>query len=158
MDDDTPKRLKKAINWLIFNDKGDSDKEIAAMIGYTKSSFSQIVNGRVPLSGKFVKRLCVLDPNLNYDWIMTGDGEMFIDSSDHSKQPQSATAVGCMPSIDTKSPTQIVIGAESAGLDVVKLIETLAGQQEAVTKIITDQQRMQSEMLALLNKLTDKLT
>ena len=46
-------------------------------MGYTKSSFSQIVNGRVPLSDKFAKKLCRLDANINEVWILTGEGGMF---------------------------------------------------------------------------------
>ena len=47
------KRIKKVINWLIYKEIGESEKEIAERLGYTKSSFSQIVNGKVPLSELF---------------------------------------------------------------------------------------------------------
>ena len=70
-------RIKKAINWLIYNEKANNEREIAEILGYTKSSFSQIVNGKVPLSEKFAKKLCSLDPNINFVWIMKGEGEMF---------------------------------------------------------------------------------
>lgn len=50
---DITQRIRKAINWLIFQDVAESEKEIADRLGYTKSSFSQIVNGKVPLSEKF---------------------------------------------------------------------------------------------------------
>ena len=53
-------RIKKAINWLIFQGVAESEKELADLLGYTKSSFSQIVNGKVPLSEKFVKSSVVL--------------------------------------------------------------------------------------------------
>ena len=63
-------RVKKAINWLIFQEVADSEKALADLLGYTKSSFSQIVNGRVPISERFVKKLCGLDENINEVWIM----------------------------------------------------------------------------------------
>ena len=53
-------RIKKVINWLV----------------YTKSSFSQIVNGKVPLSERFVQKLASVDRNINEVWIMTGEGNM----------------------------------------------------------------------------------
>lgn len=73
-------RIKKAINWLIFQGVAESEKELADLLGYTKSSFSQIVNGKVPLSEKFVKKLCGLDENINEVWILSGEGDMFKNS------------------------------------------------------------------------------
>lgn len=69
-------RIRKAINWLIFQDVAESEKEIADRLGYTKSSFSQIVNGKVPLSEKFVRKLCSLDENINDVWITSGEGSL----------------------------------------------------------------------------------
>ena len=49
-------RLKKVINWLIFQEIAENERALADLLGYTKSSFSQIVNGKVPLSDKFIKK------------------------------------------------------------------------------------------------------
>lgn len=70
-------RIRKAINWLLYQGVAENDRELSEIMGYTKSSFSQIVNGRVPLSDKFAKKLCRLDENINEVWIMTGEGDMF---------------------------------------------------------------------------------
>lgn len=70
-------RIKKVINWLIFQEVAENDRALSELLGYTKSSFSQIVNGKVPLSEKFVKKLCALDKNINEVWVLSGEGEMF---------------------------------------------------------------------------------
>lgn len=70
-------RLRKAINWLIFIEFAENERDLAEKLGYTKSSFSQIVNGKVPLADKFVKKLCSADENINDVWITEGKGEMF---------------------------------------------------------------------------------
>ena len=70
------KRIRKAINWLIFSEVAESEKAVADMLGYTKSSFSQLVNGKVPLSEKFIKKLCSLDPNINDVYISKGEGTL----------------------------------------------------------------------------------
>jgi len=75
---ETEKRIKKVINWLIYREVAENERDLSERLGYTKSSFSQIVNGKVPLSEKFVGRLCSLDENLNSVWILTGEGEMFL--------------------------------------------------------------------------------
>lgn len=72
------RRIKKVINWLIFQGVAENERELSEMLGYAKSSFSQLVNGKVPLSDKFVGKLCDLDPNLNSAWVSTGEGDMFL--------------------------------------------------------------------------------
>lgn len=70
-------RLKKVVKWLIFCDFGDNEKELAEILGYKKSSFSQILNGKVPISDKFIDKIISLDKNINKVWIKDGIGEMF---------------------------------------------------------------------------------
>ena len=69
-------RVKKVINWLVFMEYAENERELAEKFGYTKSSFSQIVNGKVPLSERFVQKLASVDRNINEVWIMTGEGNM----------------------------------------------------------------------------------
>lgn len=69
-------RVKKVINWLVFMEYAENERELAEKLGYTKSSFSQIVNGKVPLSERFVQKLASVDRNINEVWIMTGEGKM----------------------------------------------------------------------------------
>jgi transcriptional regulator with XRE-family HTH domain len=88
---DTLQRLRRVINWLIFQEIADSDKDLADRLGYTKSSFSQILNGKVPLSEKFVKKLCSLDENINGVWILEGDGEMLLSGGDSLNSQKSVT-------------------------------------------------------------------
>ena len=69
-------RIKKVINWLVFMEYAENERELAEKLGYTKSSFSQIVNVKVPLSERFVQKLASVDRNINEVWIMTGEGNM----------------------------------------------------------------------------------
>jgi transcriptional regulator with XRE-family HTH domain len=69
-------RIKKVVNWLIFMEYAESEKDLAEKLGYTKSSFSQIINGKVPLSDKFIKKLCSANENINEFWITDGKGGM----------------------------------------------------------------------------------
>lgn len=69
-------RIRKVLNWLIFSEFAENDTDLAIKLGYTKSSFSQIVNGKVPLSDKFINALCLCDENINKVWILTGEGNL----------------------------------------------------------------------------------
>ncbi|WP_264521168.1 helix-turn-helix domain containing protein [Flavobacterium sp. N1994] len=68
-------RIKKVCKWLIFSEHADNDRELAELLGYSKSSFSQILNEKVPLSDRFIDKLCGLDNNINKVWVKTGDGD-----------------------------------------------------------------------------------
>lgn len=69
-------RIKKIINWLIFIGYADNERLLAEQLGYSKSSFSQIVNGRIPLSDNFIQKITSLDKNINKVWLKTGEGRM----------------------------------------------------------------------------------
>ena len=77
------KRVKKVINWHIFQDFAENEKGVADIIGYTKSSFSQIINGKVPLSERFIDKLASIDENINKVWIKTGVGEMLKENTNY---------------------------------------------------------------------------
>ena len=47
-------------------------------MGYNPSAFSQILNGHVPVSKKFLRRLAAYDPMVNTDWVTTGIGSIFV--------------------------------------------------------------------------------
>lgn len=79
------RRLKRVINWLIFKEIAENERALAETLGYTKSSFSQIVTGKVPLSEKFMKRICSLDENINFVWLQSGEGEMFLSNNLNSE-------------------------------------------------------------------------
>lgn len=92
-------RVKKLIKWLIFSDYGDNENEIATLLGYNKSSLSQILNEKVPLSDKFIEKICKIDQNINKVWIETGDGEMLISnkrSDDRTENNLSPTNTKAM--------------------------------------------------------------
>ena len=69
-------RLIKVIDWLVFERTVKNRRDLAVKIGYTESSLSQIINKKVPLSDKFIKKLVIIDKRLNPDWILTGEGSM----------------------------------------------------------------------------------
>jgi len=69
-------RVIKIVDWLIFEGKIKSRRELASVLDYTESSLSQILNGKVALSEKFIKKLSMMDGRINESWIMTGSGDM----------------------------------------------------------------------------------
>jgi len=125
------KRIRKAINWLIFSEVAESEKAVADMLGYTKSSFSQLVNGKVPLSEKFIKKLCSLDPNINDVYITEGVGNLLRSDS-------------------LKGENVIVIPKEAWEVIQAQAVSLSARdrQIEELIKILRDQVETSKKMLA----------
>ena len=119
------------MNWLIFQEIVESETDLARTLGYQKSSFSQIVNGKVPLSEKFVKRLCALDENINDVWILTGEGNMLKTAS--VDNPNGQNDVVSIP-----RSVWAVIEAQSSSLtardrqidDLISLLRTQITEKE----------------------------
>lgn len=128
----TTARLRKAINWLIYQEVAENERALADLLGYTKSSFSQLVNGKVPLSEKFVKKLCRLDENINDVWIMTGEGKLFKEPP--SDEPISEKTISIPVSVwETVQSQAASLATRDRQLD--RMIDLLQQQIEEVKKM-----------------------
>ena len=135
-------RLKKTVNWLIFKDVAKNEKGLAELLGYTKSSFSQILNGRIPLSDKFLFALCSLDKNINEVWVKTGDGQMFKDNMNISQ--------GVCGDNNNVAGRDLNVSSQ----DVNKLIDTINKQQDAISRLIEANQTQIGKFMDMLDRLT----
>ena len=75
-------RVKLVVKWLIGTGVAKNQESIGRLLGYSnKSSFSQILNNKVPLPNDFIDRLCILNRNINKVWIEEEIGNMIADIS-----------------------------------------------------------------------------
>ncbi len=135
-------RIKKAINWLIFQEIAENERALADLLGYTKSSFSQIVNGKVPLSDKFVKALCSLDENINDVWVKSGEGKLFKSDMNISQKVYGDHNHVAGHDINVSSK------------DVDKLIDTVNKQQATISELIQANQAQMGKFMDMLDRLT----
>ena len=140
--EDSKQRLKKVINWLIFQGIAVNERALAELLGYTKSSFSQIVNGKVPLSDKFVKALCSLDDNINEVWIKTGEGNLFKKDTNVSQKVYGDHNQVAGRDINV------------SGEDVGKLIDTVNRQQATISDLIQANQAQMGRFMEMLERIT----
>lgn len=61
MSDVDLKRVIKVIDWAIYKGIISNRKDLAEKLGYTESSLSQILNGKVNLSDRFINNLSNID-------------------------------------------------------------------------------------------------
>lgn len=70
-------RFKSLIRYCKENGIVSSQKDLGVKLGYqNESSFSQVINGKVDEPKDFINRLCNLIPELNKEWLLTGEGVM----------------------------------------------------------------------------------
>lgn len=98
------KRVIKVVDWLIFEKIVTSRKDLALKMGYTESSMSQILNQKVPLSERFIKKLSILDERIDFNWILDGEGDML-------KTESTTDSSNMLPSISKER--LIELGAEA---------------------------------------------
>ena len=128
--DDVLRRLKRAINWLIFQEVAENETELAEKLGYRKSSFSQIVNGKVPLAEKFVNRLCSLDENINGVWILTGEGDLLISGVNNNPNGQNGVFVPENVWSVIQAQAQSLSARDKQIDDLISLLKTQLSEKE----------------------------
>ena len=68
-------RIKKYIDY-----KGVSAGELAVILDVQRSNISHILNGRNMPGAAFIEKLLLKFPDLDARWLLTGDGEMVLDT------------------------------------------------------------------------------
>ena len=86
-------RVMKLIDWLIFTKKVISRRQLSEIMGYKESYLSQILNGKVPVTEKFLKKLSIVDSSVNLNWLLTGEGEMLTTPSAIQAQPNDGDVI-----------------------------------------------------------------
>lgn len=69
-------RLKILIAELRKRKKVYSQAEFAEIVGISRTQFSEIVTGKRKLSDKAIHKIIAAIPDINEDWLRSGDGEM----------------------------------------------------------------------------------
>lgn len=69
----------------LINHYGLSASKLAGIIGVQPSSISHIISGRNKPSFDFIKALIEKYPEINTKWLLTGNGNMFLNTNDVEK-------------------------------------------------------------------------
>lgn len=138
-------RLKKAIEEIKFIYKL-KQSEIAEELEVTGTYLSDMINGRVPLSGKMVNKLSELF-HISTDWLEEGRGDIMSNTSTVAMEPLPAYNSDRGFRIDIKGYERIIKALEST---ITAKDETIASQRYAI-------EALKGEVKAL-KKMTDLLT
>jgi len=135
-------RLKLVVKWLVANGIAGSQKEIGFMLGYkTESSFSQILNGKVPIPKGLIEKTSSLHSDINTVWIETGDGDMIKAGRDNNIRNIRNTG--------TVSGSMITGDGNNILAEKDQRIQLLENEVKYLKEIIAEKERF---IQALLNK------
>lgn len=128
--DDKLARLAQMIDWMLYHNVVASRRDLALRMNYTESTLSCVVNGKQPISPKFLTALASVDRRLNVDWIESGDGDMIVEIQEEGGTPTKEEVEMLLRQQDTlrKAQEQLSEAYKIGNVDII------LGQQAIVQK------------------------
>lgn len=96
----TGERLLKVLTALNYSKNG-----FAVKIGVSATSISNILDNKVGLTYKMASTICDAFPNISLDWLLKGEGEMFVTGP---TTPAGQVSIPVSPTGGQVSPAEIV--------------------------------------------------
>lgn len=124
-------RNKILVRHLINIGAAANQKDLGYKMGYTNESyFSQILNEKAACPKDFLEKLKELEPRLNTDWLLTGEGEMLRQNiqqaGDNATQVQGTNNHVSSPRV-----------LEMAMQEIAEQRKLVAKSQEQIDRLIT---------------------
>lgn len=136
-------RLKRLTKRLISDGHATNQRELASLLGYTESGLSQILTGKVAISKPFINKLYEIEPQINKDWLETGEGEMLTNQTIHAT---NSTVVG---SNINGSGNKIMHNDLS---EIKMLVNEMAEQRKANSAIMQKKDEQIDRLLSIVEK------
>lgn len=143
-------RIKKVVKYAIIQGIGENQAQIGQKMGYNSySAFSHVLNGSDKEPINFVGRLSTLIPNLNVQWIETGEGEMINDSE------QKVAQIVCESDDISKVKAIVQLLVKKHERELVAKNVQITKTQDQITKSqeqISKSQEQIDRLISLLEK------
>nr|WP_315032224.1 helix-turn-helix transcriptional regulator [uncultured Chryseobacterium sp.] len=132
--------------------------EFADEIDVQRSSISHITSGRNKPSLEFIIKIKSRFPELLWDWLVTGEGEMLKpelpETAEHSVLQEEQIKTTPLPDLFTMMNNDDDFGAEEDEIDPPKSTsgESLISSQDKASEKISDSQRLENTSGQLLSQ------
>lgn len=126
-------RLKKAINWLIFDEIVESRRDLAQKLGYTESGLSQMLTQKTAVSTPFIKKLLELYPSFDTAWLYGESDRMLkteVSGSNNIVQNGNGSGNEQHVNIYDKSTERLLSLLESKDKQIDRLISVIEKQSK----------------------------
>lgn len=95
-------RLQDLINWLIANKSISCKADFAARVGLGKTFLSDILAGRSKITERTCELISQAFPEVNADWLLTGEGSMFLPARQNTLPDALATILDMLNTLSKK--------------------------------------------------------
>lgn len=146
---DKTDRMKVLVRYIINNGMAENQSDLGIKMGYNNASaFSQVINGKVKTPKDFTDKFVTIVPDLNVQWLLTGEGEMLRPSISQTAGDGSVNVANVNGNGNGR------IGADPDALlsAHVKLIDELVEQRKVFTAQFTAAQSQIDRLLSLLER------
>ena len=131
-------RLRKAVDLLKDQRKVRSDAECATILGIDKGDLSRLLSGKRPITQRFVGTFTAYFPQIDGNWLLTGEGEMMKKTSTTSDHSVSIAG-------EEIRENTIQVNAD----DTIAMLGAEVAAQRRVTEKVIEQNSMLLDMLGL---------
>lgn len=133
-------RVKFIVDELKKQRKVHSDADCARLIGIDKAELSKMMSGKRNISQRCINGLLKAFPEINEEWLRTGEGEMLISPS--YSQDNSPTVLADDHSTAIAGNKNVV----NADQTIAMLVAEVAAQRRLTEKVL----EQNSELLAMV--------
>ena len=70
------KRIRKAINYIVFIEDLANQRDVAELVGKDKDNLSKALKGDTTYTGIYIEAICSKYSTFNKEWFYTGNGDM----------------------------------------------------------------------------------
>lgn len=125
-------RFCKVCDYLIEQAKAKNYTELATLLGYSSvSTFRGIRSGDFPVPQKLLNKVQSIEPRVNTDWVMTGEGEMLY------KRNESA------PQVEMRKVDRFVTFLYAENIQIKVALEQLKWTRRAYDKALKEDLTLQ---------------
>lgn len=125
-------RNKILVRHLINIGAATSQKDLGYKLGYNNESyFSQILNEKAPYPKDFEEKIKALEPRLNTDWLLTGEGEMLKGGTIQQAGDNATQVNGNANNVNNNHVL------EMAMMEIAEQRRLVAKSQEQIDRLIT---------------------
>lgn len=147
------KRLRQSIDYLIDSREVFNDADLANQLDMHRSYLSRVLHGNKTVTPKFVEKLTKRFPQINGNWILTGEGDMVISGDVNIENRVNSHNVEVRASGNSNVSINNRGSAETQSLRAK--LEILERQNAELQRLLDEEKERSKKYWQMIEKLTN---
>ena len=146
-------RLKEVLEYLLTEQKVVNITDFAKQIAKGQSYVSEALNGKRTITPKFIKQITDTFPQINGNWILTGEGDMVISGDVNIENRVNSHNVEVRASGNSNVSINNRGSAETQSLRAK--VEILERQNVELQRLLAEEKERSQKYWQMIEKLTN---